>query len=261
MTLATADSLGLGVVNYADMMDKFLAWQKGAYTVDGYFGSGRTVRTALKNYESGMLPLESGSAEENFNGNGSLMRIYPAVIYNIQLNNLQDTTIMDNIGKLTHAHPISIIACGVYGFIVRDIMQNKSNSSENVANAVGLALQHYGTKYPEHIATFDRLSKPNFKDIKEENIGSSGYVMDTLEAAVWCYLNTDNFEDCVLKTVNLGGDTDSTASVAGSLAGIAYGKKSIPKDWMEGLRGQDQLNGIFEKFYNTIENINSAEKA
>ncbi|MBQ8932682.1 MAG: ADP-ribosylglycohydrolase family protein [Lachnospiraceae bacterium] len=70
----------------------------------------------------------------------------------------------------------------------------------------------------------------------EEEINSSGYVLDSLEAAVWCLITTDTYADCVLKAVNLGLDTDTTAAIAGGLAGLYYGRDSIPEEWLHTIR-------------------------
>ena len=72
-----------------------------------------------------------------------------------------------------------------------------------------------------------------FQNLKENDIRSSGYVVDTLEAAIWCFLNTENYKDCVLKAVNLGEDTDTVGAVAGGLAGLYYGLENIPEAWTE----------------------------
>ena len=83
---------------------------------------------------------------------------------------------------------------------------------------------------------FDELSECN-----EENIISSSYVVDSFKASLWCLLKTNNYKDCVLKAVNLGRDTDTTAAIAGGLAGIMYGYDSIPKDWIEKLQRKDLI--------------------
>ena len=72
-----------------------------------------------------------------------------------------------------------------------------------------------------------------FKNLEETEIKSSGYVVDTLEAAIWCFLNTDSYVDCVLRAVNLGDDTDTVGAVAGGLAGLYYGIDDIPKEWID----------------------------
>ena len=81
----------------------------------------------------------------------------------------------------------------------------------------------------------------------EENIKSSGYVVDTLEAAIWCFLNTDNYKDCVLKAVNLGEDTDTVGAVAGGLAGLYYGIEAIPEEWIEVLPKKEWITELIEK--------------
>ena len=72
-----------------------------------------------------------------------------------------------------------------------------------------------------------------FKSLPVDQIKSSGYVVDSIEAAVWCLLNTDNLEECLLKAANLGHDTDTVAAIAGGLAGLYYGYDEIPKGWLE----------------------------
>ena len=92
------------------------------------------------------------------------------------------------------------------------------------------------------IGVYERLwDVEDFQMQKEDNIKSSGYVVDTLEAAVWCFLNTDNYKDCVLKAVNLGDDTDTVGAVAGGLAGLYYGLTAIPENWIEILPRKDWI--------------------
>ena len=91
----------------------------------------------------------------------------------------------------------------------------------------------------------------DFKALEEKDVLSTGFVVHTLEAAVWCLLTTRSFEECVLKAVNLGGDTDTVAAVAGSLAGFVYGRNEedgIPQEWMKQLSRFEWLEGKVEKF-------------
>ena len=84
--------------------------------------------------------------------------------------------------------------------------------------------------------------------LSEDEIKSTGYVVHTLEAALWCFLNTDSYEECVLKAVNLGDDTDTTGCVAGGLAGVLYGTDAIPAEWIAALPRQDDLTKLFQTF-------------
>src|SRR5699024_7132065 len=90
-------------------------------------------------------------------------------------------------------------------------------------------------EFVEELHHFNRLEKKDFSELPSEEIQSSGYVVATLEAAIWCLLTTDSYKECVLKAVNLGHDTDTVAAVAGGLAGIYYGYDSIPKQWLDTL--------------------------
>jgi len=100
---------------------------------------------------------------------------------------------------------------------------------------IDIAKKYYANdvEYTEELGYYRRIFDDGFVDIPEENIKSSGYVVDTLEAAIWCLLNTNSYESCVLKAVNLGEDTDTVGAVAGGLAGIYYGFDAIPKKWVE----------------------------
>ena len=86
-----------------------------------------------------------------------------------------------------------------------------------------------------------------FQQLDENEIKSSGYVVDTLEAAIWCFLNTDTYKDCVLKAVNLGEDTDTVGAVAGGLAGLYYGTEAIPEEWINILPKKEWIAELIEK--------------
>ena len=98
--------------------------------------------------------------------------------------------------------------------------------------------------HPATLSRFDRLLKGDIRRLAERDIRSSGFVVDTLEAAVWCFLTTDNYRDAVLKAVNLGEDTDTTGAVTGALAGLAYGTRGIPGVWRRQLAGIEEIRRI-----------------
>ena len=93
----------------------------------------------------------------------------------------------------------------------------------------------------------------DFARTPEDEIKSGGYVVSTLEAALWCVLNTDNYRDCVLKAVNLGDDTDTVAAVAGGLAGCLYGMEGIPDGWLAGLRKAEDIEALCGAFVDSLE--------
>ena len=94
---------------------------------------------------------------------------------------------------------------------------------------------------------YKRLFSPDFDKTPVSKIKSTGYVVDTLEAAVWCLMTTDNYKDCVLKAVNLGDDTDTVAAIAGGLAGALYGYDSIPEEWRNTLIKREYIEELCER--------------
>lgn len=256
MALATLDSLTHGL-DYTDMMQRFCNWKtKAAYTAtDEVFDMGTTTNDALCRFLKGVDPLKCGSSGKNDNGNGSLMRIIPAILYCNCL--YSDTTmeermcIIHNISALTHAHPRSQIGCGIYAVIMSNLLASKSKSS--IGKSLLKAKSFY-EKQPEFfadLAHYARLFDHGFYELPESEIRSSGYVVDTLEAAIWCVLNTESYTECVLKAVNLGRDTDTVAAVAGGLAAAIYGLQGIPQEWQNNLRRKEMIVGFCKKFVDT----------
>ena len=191
-----------------------------------------------------------GGKSDYDNGNGSLMRIIPVSLYN-HFKNLSKKESIRNVHEvsaLTHAHERSLIACGIYDFIVSELIKSPEKSS--VISALKKAEKYY-SDYKE-IKHYKRIFDEKFIDTDSSLIKSSGYVVDTLEAAIWCLLNTDSYKDCVLKAVNLGEDTDTVAAVAGGLAGILYGYDSIPKEWISTLVKSDMISKLCDKFVKGI---------
>lgn len=245
MTLALADGLAAGErPDYSAIMDRFVAWYDcGEYTVDGLFDVGGGCAMALNRYTIGVKPIECGGRGEWDNGNGSLMRILPAVLYSIKVFGGVDEKFISDMSSLTHGHATSCAACNIYAKVVQSIL-----CGENLRESVMTATQTVGDGRSE----FDRLKSANFFRLTENEIKSSGYVVDTLEAALWCLHGTDTYADCVLRAVNLGDDTDTVAAVAGSLAGLRYGIDDVPRNWLNTLRGKDIIDGVISRFADSL---------
>lgn len=119
-----------------------------------------------------------------------------------------------------------------------------------LSSAVGLGIYKAFEFYKRHdefnaeLHHYERLSNKSFASTPEGEIKSSGYVVDTLEAAVWCLLNSNNYKDCVLMAVNLGEDTDTVAAVAGGLAGLYYGYESIPQEWLSAIVKREYIENL-----------------
>ena len=250
MTIASLDSLINGI-DYEDMMYKFCQWlYQDKYTPsDECFDVGNTTSYALHDYWVNKIkPLECGGKKDYNNGNGSLMRILPIALY-CELSSLAPIPIsdkikyIDNVSALTHGHSRSFVGCGIYTFVVSELL--KSNSKDSVYEGISKAKDFYKNN-PEYKA-YSRIFDGDIKNLSEIEVNSGGYVVSCLEASLWCLLNTDSYKDCVLKAVNLGDDTDTTAAVAGGLAGLMYGYDSIPKDWLNTLIRKDYIEDLCEK--------------
>lgn len=210
MALTLSDSLRINksTVDIGDIRERFIRWYKnGDYTVDGLFDVGGTTATALE--------MGYGGTDEQDNGNGSLMRTIP-----LAFTNASDDEIRA-VSAITHAHPISTEACVRFVHYARNLLAGETPAEALHNNNKADCLRSAG----------------------ENEVNSGGFVLDTYRAALWCLINTHTYAECVLKAVNLGADTDTTAAVAGALAGIVYGLEGIPAEWIEVLRGKDVIEG------------------
>ena len=109
--------------------------------------------------------------------------------------------------------------------------------------------------YSDELKQYERIFDINFYKLSQDQIKSSGYVVDTLEAVLWCLLNTDDYESCVMKTVNLGGDTDTIAALVGGLAGIHYGINAIPEKFTCHIPRLDYIKQLCADYYSVIINM------
>lgn len=246
MSLAALDSLSKGDIDCDEIMLNFRKWlEEDAYTPTGEcFDSGRTcVKAILSYFAYGNSVQTCGQTGEHSNGNGSLMRIHPFVLfteYGEYLGNWLD--IIHQASALTHAHERSVIACGIYAILLRQLLTAPNKQSIQVA--LDIAKEKY-SQYAE-FSHYQRIFKSDFTQTRRSEIKSTGYVVDTLEAAVWCLLTTDTYSECVLKAVNLGDDTDTVAAIAGGLAGALYGYDSIPEEWRNTLVRRDYIEEMCE---------------
>lgn len=217
---------------------KFIDWRfQNYWTPRGIvFDIGITTRNAINRLAEGVPAEEAGSFEERSNGNGSLMRILPLVFYLKGRDIEERYHITRKISAITHGHHHSVFSCFYYLEFARllIIMKDKYLVYETLKKDLIDKLSGY-LKDIHDYESFGRLLKKDIYQFREEEIFSSGYVIHTLEASIWCLLTTDNYKDAVLKAVNLGDDSDTTAAVTGGLAAILYGFDSIPADWVSQL--------------------------
>lgn len=224
----------------------FTEWyDKAAYTPHGkVFDVGNATAAAIKRLKKGVAPEKAGGADERDNGNGSLMRVAPLAFYMFGIRDAEERfRIVRDVSSLTHAHEWSVAACYIYVEMLNKLRMGRKKKAayaelrEDFARGVPFISK-------ATLAKFVRILENDISLLPEEEIRSSGFVIDTLEAALWCFLTTDNYKDAVLKAVNLGEDTDTTGAVTGALAGLAYGLGSIPREWLDQLAGREEIQRI-----------------
>ena len=257
MALACLDSILIcDRIDLADMMGGFAKWLRdGEYTPFGdVFDYGITCKDAIVWYLREQDPYTCGRSGEKDNGNGSLMRIMPACLYCYKKGMKEDRMgeaigIIHEVSGLTHNHLRSKIACGLYYFMACEILDGTGTLRERMQRGLDKGFAYY-QENPDTIKElkyYDRIRNVKaFADLSDETIRSGGYVVESMEAAVWCLANTDSYGECTLLAVNLGHDTDTTSAIAGGLAGLYYGIEGITKEWIDVIWRLDWIKGLCE---------------
>jgi len=254
LMIAAMDSIKEnGDVNFEDIMYKFTEWVNYAkYTAtDELFDIGISTSKAISNFKRGEKPTNCGTKGINENGNGSLMRILPFVYY-LKFSNFSEeekTILINQASALTHAHEISQLGCKIYADYVTLLLDGVDK-----VKALDLLKEIDYNKYysNDSIKVYQRILKEDLKSLDIDQIRSSGYVVDSLEASLWCTVKNDTYEDAVVAAINLGEDTDTIGAITGSLNGIIYGKNNIPERWLNKLRKKDYLEELSNQFISTI---------
>ena len=256
LTLALLDSIKRkGTIDLKHIMENFIDWlDNGEFTPFGRsFDIGGGTMSAICSYKHRKKPNQCGGRDEQNNGNGRLKRILPVCLfcYAKKMDDVAAINTIHHVGSLTHAHIRSNIACGLYYFMVRAILDEPDGGSiqDQLQRGLNNGFAYYEKMLADHenLAFYNRLRDLQlFVDADEDMIKSSGYVVDTLEAAVWSLITTSSFEAALLKAVNLGGDSDTVGAVTGGLAGLFYGCQSIPPQWIETIQRRAWIEGLCE---------------
>jgi ADP-ribosyl-[dinitrogen reductase] hydrolase len=236
---------------------KFIAWREDGYwTPHGkVFDIGNATSDAIDQLIDGVPPLEAGGADEYSNGNGSLMRILP-VAFIKDLTDEEAIRLAEQVSRLTHRHPRSQMACGLFVLMSRRLLEGVSPAEAHKSAIASGPNLYDRDPFSAELPHFNKFLSPTLANLEESDIQSSGYVIHTLEAATWCLLTTSSYSEAVLKAVNLGRDTDTTAVVVGGLAGLAYGNEAIPGEWLEALDKKKAIDELVEAFIKTAREDN-----
>ena len=258
LTFCLAETLSEGY-NLKNLSEKFVHWyESGYWTPHGeVFDVGNATSRAIHRLEQGMNPLLAGGADESDNGNGSLMRILPLVFYVKDMPIEQRFKCVNDVSSLTHRHIRSVLGCFIYIEFALQLLEgaDKFEAFDKTKDMVNQFLNSNAICSESEINKYHRVLlnpigefeiKPVY-EYDECEIASSGYVVHSLEAAIWCLFKENNYEATVLKAVNLGSDTDTTAAIAGGLAGLLYGFEAIPQKWIDQLARKDDIYDLCER--------------
>jgi ADP-ribosyl-[dinitrogen reductase] hydrolase len=224
-----ANHFAKGLVDWYD--DGFMA-------VGGkVFDVGIQTANSIRELKRGGEPLLAGGADEHSNGNGSLMRVLPLALWH-QGSDLELIANAFDQSAVTHGHLRSKLCCALYCLWARRILQNVENAWEN---AVETLYKIFPENTLENIEFETRIFPKGAIYVK-----GSGYVVDSLRAARWANGNK-TYEETVKAAISLGDDTDTTACIAGGIAGLKFGVDSIPTRWRENLRGAELYEPLIEK--------------
>lgn len=256
LTLALLDSIcETGCLDPKHIMENFVSWlDEGKFTPYGYaYDIGYGTMQAIKNYKRIRDPYLCGGRGEANNGNGSLMRILPACLW-CCANGLEEeeaVCLIDTVGSLTHAHIRANIACGLYWFMIREVINGTGKLPERMQTGLDRGFAYY-----EETLVEDKPELNYYKRLRDlgtfalepvDKIRSGGYVVETLEAVVWSLISTSSFKEALLKAVNLGRDTDTVGAIAGGLAALFYGYEEIPPEWIAELQRKEWIEELCEK--------------
>lgn len=243
MALALADSLGSAGWDLNDQARRYVEWWRhGKYSVNGTcFDIGITTQQALSRFERTGDATASGDTSERASGNGSIMRLAPVPI---RYAHLFPDQLEELIGyctessRPTHASPQCLSACAYFGLVLAGLINGVDRDEalspdwEPLAQLKQLWLLH---------REIQDVTDGSFRKKQPPQIKGSGYVVRSLEAALWAFHDARDFREAVLRAVNLGDDADTTGAVCGQLAGAYWGESGIPQEWRDGLARSDMI--------------------
>jgi ADP-ribosylglycohydrolase len=243
MALALADSIAKVGWDLNDQADRYVRWwRNGDYSVNGRcFDIGIATRGALHRYHHQKDARTSGDAAEHASGNGSIMRLAPVPIRYCDLVESdieQFSKLAEESSLPTHASEQCLSACRYLGTVLAALIQGVDR--QEVLSPDWKPLRHLNEIKPLH-PLIHEAAQGSFRQKQPPSIQGSGWVVRSLEAALWAFHDADNFEVAVLKAVNLGDDADTTGAICGQLAGAFWGESGIPDTLRSGLARQDML--------------------
>ncbi len=240
MALCLAESLTTkGGFDPQDQMEQYGQWVlAGKFSSrPNAFGFGQTFMTAWMKYRSTGNPY-AGCIRPKRPGNGCIMRLAPVPMFFFPE---EDRTVFysGESSKTTHGMPESIYASRLFGRMLHKALAGRPKDEILFGNPCE-------PEAPEIVA---QIAQGGYRNKGEDDIESTFFAGKCLEAALWCFHNTDNFKDAILKAANLGGDADSTAAVCGQVAGAHYGFDNIPACWVQSLKKMETIMDMADRLF------------
>ena len=231
-----------------DQMNRYLNWRDHGYmsSTGRCFDIGNTVNTALNKYQSTQDPF-AGSEAPMTAGNGGIMRIAPVPMFYAE--DIESLLLYAGASsRTTHGAPEAVECAKLFSAQIRSALLGRSKDE--------VLLKSDFVPTEEKVTA---ISRGAYIEKSESQIKGSGYVVEALEAALWCFYHTDSFETAVLKAANLGDDADTTAAIVGQIAGAYYGVEGIPQKWLSLLYQRDEIEGLATSLFNDRHKLTNKE--
>jgi len=236
MALCLADSLVENGWDLKGQMDRYVRWWKEGYnsSTGRCFDIGITVSSALSDYRKTGEPV-AGSTDPYSAGNGSLMRLAPVPMryardYKEAIRRSGESSVT------THGAETCVDACRYFGALIAGAL---TGAAKETLLAPDYFAEH--SLHDDLCAEIDAIARGSFKEKQPPEIKGTGYVVDSLEASLWAFYNSNSFEEGCLLAVNLGDDADTTGAIYGQIAGAFYGLEGIPLHWREKIFDRDRI--------------------
>ncbi len=223
-----------------DQMNRYCNWYEQGYlsSTGRCFDIGNTVRQALDRYKETGQPF-AGSTDPWSAGNGSLMRLAPVPMFYFPDRD-RVLHFSGESSRTTHGAAECIDACRVLGDMLRRALAGVSKQETLFGTEPDVAAS----------VSIQAIACGDYREKTESAVHGTGYVVQSLEAALWCFLNAETYQDAVLKATNLGDDADTTAAICGQIAGAYYGESGIPTDWLERLTMRQEIGALADQLHN-----------
>ncbi len=240
MALCLATSLiEIGQFDAIDQMDRYCNWYEHGYlsSTGECFDIGNTVRQALHQYKISSNPF-SGSTSPRSAGNGCLMRLAPIPMFYFPD---QERTLhfSGESSRTTHGATECIDASRLFGNILFRALSGASKTEILLGNELDMV----------ESSSIQVIAKGNYQRKTIDDIRGNGYVVDSLEAALWCFWTTETYEQAILAATNLGDDADTTAAICGQVAGAYYGVSGIPSHWLRQLTLGKEITELADQLH------------